>query len=412
MNRARWSVFAALLALALVFGPAAGAQAAAGPRAVASVITDPDDVKVEISNPNVPIYDGDYNKVTRDVVVTDRKSGEAPTVNYGVFLTYQLGDDESTLTDPEAAPCLQVHYTSSPEIPKGVYRCTAIVDQPGVYTFFATVNKSAVIGTIGRTLGTATATYDVSKAIKLETGGKPLKYVVEGRLFEVFLLQAHMAAASAWLLLALVMAFLGVPRLRRMLSVLTLHALEVRRGFLQSTMWAAFLVTLGSGIYLLRTQTAYPAPFSISKWNAVTTLPYAQTYFTALYLKIALFVLMGGATVVLVMEANRRAQTAEDGASLDLESDDEFWERMKFRDVEAEPDDLGVAGAAADSAAATAVAPRPRTAQHAGVSPRTLWVCVGIVLGGMAGVGVCVTLLKYCHELIETVAVFKTLNEG
>ena len=221
-----------------------------------------------------------------------------------------------------------------------------------------------------------------------------------------------MVAASVWLLLALMCAFLAVPKLRHMLSVLTLHTLEVRRGFLQSTLWAAFIVTLGTGIYLLKTQTAYPAPFSFSKWNAVTTLPYAQTYFTALYVKILFFLIMGGATVVLVMEANRRAQTAEDADSMDLESDDEFWERMKFRDVEAEGDDLGAAAAATDGSSATAVKAKPRASTSQGVTPRTLWTCIGIVLGGMATVGVCVTLLKYCHELIETVAVFKTLNGG
>jgi hypothetical protein len=404
MTPRRGPVLAALLTLLLLSGVVFGGPAGA-------VITDPDDIKVVVSDPQLPVYDGDYNKVTRDVIVTDRKTGEPPEVNYGVFLTYQFGDDESTLTDPTAAPCLQVHYTSSPEIPKGVYRCTAIVDHPGTYRFFAYVNKAAVIGTLGKRLGEATASYDIDKATEHVDGGRGLKYVVEGRLFEVFLLQSHVAAASLWLVLAVVMAFLAVPRLRRMMSVLTLHTLEVRRGFLQSTMWAAFAVTLGSGIYLLRTQTAYPAPFSVAKWDAVTTLPYAQTYFTALYVKILLFLLMGGATVVLVMEANRRAQMSDDADGLELESDDEFWERMKFRDVEADPADVAVAGAAPEPAAGTAVQAKPRAAA-AGVSPRTLWACLGVVLGGLAAVGVCVTLLKYCHELIETVTVFKTLNEG
>jgi hypothetical protein len=417
-----WSVFAALLAMSLLGTVlAGGAQATSNPRvleaaaaraALPSKITNPDDIKVKIVDPKLPNNSGDENRVTRDVVVTDRLSGEAPEVNYGVFIVYQFGDDESTLTDPSDTACLQVHYTYSPKIPKGVYRCTAIVNKPGVYKFFAFVNKAAVVGTLGKRLGEASATYNINKAIVLKGESKGLKYVVEGRLFEVFLLQTHVAAASVWLLLALMTAFLAVPRLRHMLSVLTLHTLEVRRGFLQSTLWAAFLVTLGTGIYLLNTQTAYKAPFSLSKWNTITTLPYAQTYFTALYIKILIFLIMGGATVVLVMEANRRAQTAEDADGLELESDDEFWERMKFRNVDGDADDLGVSSVATEGTAATAVKAKPRVTQHAGVTSRTLWVCIGIVLGGMASVGVCVTLLKYCHELIESVAALKTLNGG
>ncbi len=423
VNFARaWSIFAALLALSLLSTiTAAGAQAVANPRvleasapAAPSKITDPDDVKVEIGDPGLPVRDGNYNKVTRDILVTDRKTGEDPEVNYGVFIVSQFGDDESTRSDPADFPCLQAKYTNNPDLPRGLYRCTVIVDQPGTYTFFAYVNKSAVIGQVGRQLATTQKTYNIDKAIKLAGDSIGLKFVVEGSLSEVFFLQTHVAAASAWLLLALLMAFLAVPRLRKMLSVLTLHTIEVRRGFLQSTLWAMFLITLGTGIYLLRGQTAYDAPFSISKWNSVTTLPYAQTYFIALYVKILIFLAMAAATVVLVMEANRRAQTAEDSDDLDFEDDDAFWERMKFRDVEAEDSDLDVASTVTEgSTAGTAVKAKPKKSlAHQGVTPRTLWICVGVVLGGMASVGVCVTLLKYCHELIEAVAALKTLNVG
>lgn len=426
VNVARaWSVLAALLLALCLLGTisAGGAQAVANPRVLESSgstpsapskITDPDDVKAVLEDPYVPVRDGDYNRVTRDIRVTDRKSGADPEVNYGVFIVSQFGTDESTRSDPADFPCLQVKYTNNPKLPRGLYRCTVIVDEPGVYTFFAYVNKATVSGQQGIQLATAQETYNIDRAIKLAGDSIGLKFVVEGKLSEVFFLQTHVGAASAWLLLSLLMAFLAVPRLRKMLSVLTLHTIEVRRGFLESTLWAAFLVTLGTGIYLLTVQTAYDAPFSISKWNSVTTLPYAQTYFVALYVKILIFLAMAAATVVLVKEANRRAQTAEDSDDLGFEDDDAFWERMKFRSVEADDDDIAVASSVTEgSTAGTAVKAKPKAAvAHQGVTPRTLWVCVGVVLGGMAGVGVCVTLLKYCHELIEAVAALKTLNVG
>ena len=54
--------------------------------------------------------------------------------------------------------------------------------------------------------------------------------------------------------------------------------------------------TLGTGLYLLATQTAYKAPystdsFSESAWDRITNLPYAQDYFLLLYAKILVFAL-------------------------------------------------------------------------------------------------------------------------
>lgn len=180
---------------------------------------------------------------------------------------------------------------------------------------------------------------------------------VEGRASEVVLLQLHVVFATLWLLSAVVVAFLAVPRLRGWLSEPALRSLEGRRPLVVGSLWAFFGGTLITGAWLLSTMTAYEAPFSTNSfsfaaYDDVTRLPYASWYFNTLYLKIFVFLLMGLASVVLAMEAGWQAQ----------------------RDVASQ-------------------APR--------VSRRTLWTSVAVVGGGTALIGLCVTILKYTHELIE-----------
>lgn len=422
-----WAFFAAVLALALVGGAVAAAAAETRPQArgvqAASLspfvptATDPND-KIQLTVERAAKFEPAENPNAVTVHVTIRDAdGNVPKVNYGVFAQVfsQFQADEAGGEPPKSDPaqCQQPHYTTNPEIDPGVYRCSYVVDRPDVWTFEVTVNKLAQ-GTRVVRLAQIQGTFPVNDAVVLAGDFRGLRYVVEGSTFEVFLLQAHFASASVWLLMITVMAFLAVPRLRRMCSVLTLHTLEVRRGFLVSVMWAMFATVLGTGIYLLRTQTAYEAPWSKSAWDNITKLPYASMYFTTLYVKILLFVLMAGASVVLMMEAARQARMAGDSGDSYADNDDEFWGRLSFHDAS---HDDGTAMAerrpdAAGGAAATAVQAKPRAKEiPQGVSSRTLWACVFVVAAGMGAVGVCVTVLKYTHELIEMLVAFKTVED-
>ena len=409
-RRRHAAVLALLVALLALLG-AGTAAAAAGPCEVGTYAegspapADPDAIRACLRQ--LPYASSDPNVVSVDVVITDRASGLPPAVPYGVFLTAHLTGGE---TGQNPAACQEAHFYTNPEYPRGVYRCSWLVDGPGEHVFTATVNKVGARVTGVQRLLTASLTLSLDDAVAGSIYAPALKYVVEGSNFEVLLLQAHVAAASIWLLMVTVMAFLALPRLRRMCSVLTLHALEVRRGFLASLMWAMFGVVVGTGVYLLRTQTAYEAPWSPSAWDDITKLPYASTYFTTLYVKIAIFVVMAAASVVLAQEAARQARLAgdiglngADGADDDLD----VWGRLPALG----PDGNFVAetlAPAADAAPATAVQVRPRAA--AGVSPRMLWACVAVVAGGMGAVGVCVTVLKYTHELIEMLVAAKTIS--
>lgn len=422
-----WSVFAAALALMIAGALVASAaptvteRAGAAANAIAPAATGPsselddfnDPIKATIKEAKLSHANSENHK-TMEITVTDPQGNPPANIHYGVFLTAKPQGAAEPIDDVENC---QEQYYNDPDVPIGVYHCTIIIEGPGAWTFDAAVNAGD--GT-QRNLENVSTTIRYSDAVQLSGEDKGLLYVVEGSAFEVFLLQLHLIVASLWILISLTMAFLAVPRLRRMLSVLALHTIEVRRGFLTSSLWGTFLVTLGTGLYLLAGQTAYTAPFSTSNfsfsdWSDITALPYAQTYFTALYTKILLFFVMAAASVVLVMEAGRQAQSAQDANPLERDDDDDMWSHGVHFDEEGHvlhDEDRDVAGQAAEGAVTgTAVKARPRTSEAVGVGPGVLWACVAVILGGTAVIGVCVTILKYTHELIET-AVADTILQG
>jgi|GEM_PF-1537820 len=415
-----WSLFAALFALLLAGGllaPAASASTV-GPRsgpAAPAAEPDPYDPKnIKVSIREAPLeHKASENHATMDIIV-QKKDGTPPRVHYGVFLTFnQPGQD------PKEAPinCQEEHY-NSPEVPIGVYRCSGIITDKGLWEFHGTVNKPALRNQTVLTV--VSATFNFPNAVKLKYNTAALQYVVTGKTFEVFLLQAHVVLAGAWLLLAASMAFLAIPRLRRMLSVLALHTLEVRRGFLVSSLWAMFAGTLGTGLYLLSTQTAYKAPyrldgFSKRNWDRITQLPYAQDYFLLLYTKIIIFGVMAAASVLLVLEASRQAQISQDSESLEREAEDDMWGQGVHFDEEGNVlhDEVAVASGATEGAV-TRTALRARRRESGAVAPgtRALWICAGILLVGSASIGACVTGLKYLHELIESTVAATVLGGG
>jgi hypothetical protein len=380
-------VIALLLPLVAALTALLGAQPAAAAE-------NPEKIRATLTRADIPTID--TNTITMDITIVNSQTKRPPTYRYGVFLTAREGQGEPILEEPEN--CQQVS-DNDPTVPPGIYRCSIIINNPGAWTFTAFVNLPTATGQ--QQLQVLETTLDINDAVVLSGEYKGLRYVVEGSTFEVFLLQFHVVLAMLWLLLVAVIAFIAVPRLRRMLSVLALQTLEVRRSVLTSCMWATFGGTLITGAWLLSVQTAYTAPFSTSSFSFsdyenITRLPYAAVYFNALYIKILVFLVMTGASMVLAMEAARQAQAAQDAAGDDDEIDmwstgvhfDEFGHVLHDDDAAVEP---------RSGATATRVRPAP-----VGVSQRALWACVAVMAGGTGVIGVCVTILKYCHELIET----------
>jgi hypothetical protein len=424
-------MFAAFLVVLLggaVLAPAAAASAvnpppgavavpaapSAGGASVALDPYDPKNFKVAIHESPLP-FKVSANYVTVDIVITLNDHSPISRA-YGVYLTFNEKGKDAT---QNPAKCEEAHY-NEPEIPRGLYRCTGIITHPGVWQFHGTIDKPGnilvPIATVQYAKNFTTAEGVVVMKMKTEA----LKYIVEGKTFEVFLLQSHVILAGAWLLLAASMAFLALPRLRRTLSVLTLHTLEVRRGFLVSLLGFTFGGTVITGLYLLTTQTAYKAPystnsFSKSAWDSITRLPYAQDYFLLLYGKILIFGVMAAASVVLVMEAGRQAQLAQDTDALDRDEESDLWTRGVSFDEDGRvlhDDRMVASGPTAGAGVATALPTKRRTSGSLRFSPQTLWTCVWILIVGAASIGMCVTGLKYLHELIESTIAATVLGAG
>lgn len=232
----------------------------------------------------------------------------------------------------------------------------------------------------------------------------------DGNVLDVLLLQAHVIAAGFWLLSCVLVALMAVPTLRKLPSADFLHELQVRRELVIGVLWGTFAVTLGTGTYLLFQQAVYDPPLSTSEWDQLEFLPYGVPYYYALYGKIALFLLMGGASLILAMEANRAARYSETHggpgeAGTDFDSDfaDEEWldEEVLPEGSGVEPVEVGAPGGSTRLATRVA-APRASLA--------TLWSSVAVLAAGAGGVGFCVTLIKYFHELARAAVVYEQLR--
>lgn len=230
----------------------------------------------------------------------------------------------------------------------------------------------------------------------------------KGSLLDVVMLQVHVITSSVWLICAVLVAVVAVRRLRRVPSALGLHALQVRRDMLLSTLWGFYSLALSSGIYLLFKQAAYDPPLSGKDFDTLRGLPYGLPYFYALYVKIILFLLMGLATLSLSMKAKRAAQASEEsGGPVDptWESEDDL-----FLDEEVLPGgrDLSYIESSVRIGAPTVSATKRVNAEEIAGG----WFAVAVLGVGALGVAVCVTLIKYFHELSKAAVLYYRIRNG
>jgi hypothetical protein len=231
----------------------------------------------------------------------------------------------------------------------------------------------------------------------------------KGSFLDVVMLQAHVITASIWLLCAALVALMAVRRLRRVPSALGLHSLQVRREMLTTILWGTYALALSSGIYLLFQQAAYDPPLSGKDWDVLEGLPYGVPYFYALYGKIILFLLMGLATLSLSVKANRAAKASEAaGGPVDPTWDSED---SVFLDDEVLPGgrDLSYVESSVRAAPVSTMAPSRKNVEE---SVRGGWFAVAVLAVGALGVALCVTLIKYFHELSKAAVLYYRIRNG
>ena len=227
------------------------------------------------------------------VIVADRGTGAVPDDNFEVYAFADQGAGVRT----EIFPCAQEH-DNSPDVPRGVYVCTVLVDHGGRWRFQGVVNQlRADPDDPPVPLGQGASELDIDTT-EVSTGASSNR--IEGRVTEVGLLWSHTAAAGIWLVAAALVCVLALPQLRRRLSTLGLHRLEDRFDLIVKVLWTATGLLVASGTYLLLNQTAYETPFSSERVNAVFRLPYGRPYFLTLAAKLGVYALMVAASAVLL----------------------------------------------------------------------------------------------------------------
>jgi len=340
------------------------------------------DVRVEQSTAHGTLVDPLSMNLT--VTLTDRSTGQPPDPAFDLFAFATAGAEKTT-----TFPCA-LDRANDPAAPLGRYSCTVIVDHGGSWEFRAVVNKKRSgpkDPVVSVAQGAATIEVSGSAApVNRPAQGRGIK----GRPWEIFVLWVHSAFAAAWFAGVALLLALGVPGARRLVSGRGLHRLEERFDLLLKGTAAAAALTVGSGTYLLLQQTAYKTPFSPSAVHGVFSLPYGRPYFLALGTKLALYAVMLAATVPVVREAGRQLRVASAPAPA--------TEHRPGRDPWA---------SAPTPSGRTLVADMPVIAPSRVPSPESrsgpVAARVGAVVIGAGGLGlwVCVTLLKYFHELVE-----------
>lgn len=314
------------------------------------------------------------------VTITERATGQPPGKAYDVFA-------QATNEQGEKSPIFNCDHASDTDsrVPRGVYNCTVFVDHGGTWNHEVVVNeRRADRSQPPITVAQASVPFELAttEVYKEETDE------VETSTTAVAVLWTHVLIAGGWLACAAALAFLALPSLRRRLSSLGVNRIERRLDGLIKLTAVSTAAVIGTGVYLLANETAYTTPLSSSEIDAVFDLPYAKPYFLALGVKLALYALMALAVVPLARGAHRQLHgglgMARTRPSTPRPSSPAHAETFPARGE----------GTLLTAPAETA----PRVEPAASTLAR---IAVLIVLVGLLGISLCVTLLKYFHQLIE-----------
>jgi hypothetical protein len=360
---------------------------------VGSVASDGDaavDVRIE-ENTTLPRRIPQYVPVT--VTIVDHATQAAPVADYHVYALAENAAGDRT----QASSCGQ-RSDNDPGARRGIYDCTVIVDHGGTWTVVGVVNALPVGTEPRRQIGKATTEVTVN-AGALAQG--PNTNAVTGRVTDVTLLWVHSVFASLWFVAVAALALLAFPRFRQRLSPLGIHRIEDRLGTLMRALFGTTLLVVGTGIYLLVKQTAYRTPWSPSAARAVFRLPYGEPYFLALAVKLAVYAVMVVASVAVSREALRRSTLRLDDVTPGppaAVAPRAAPGRSLWDDLPAPRRSGGML--VRERTTAVPAEPQPAPLLSSDRSPRLRAAGLSIVAGG-AVIWICVTLLKYFHELAE-----------
>ena len=340
--------------------------------------------------------------------LTDAETGQPVADPYTVRARVQVPGQPSTEAYDFAYPHGTVEGAEA-----GVYNGVVIVPAGGRWTVIVNAynTKEAETGRLPASLGLAQLEVEATGPALQTAQGRRSNDVAgntnpKAQASEVALLFAHSIIAGVWFVLAALIALLGLPNRRRLLSAQLSDLLDRNlRKLTQGLLWTTVLVW-GTGLLNLQKAVAFPPPLSSAQATRLFHLPYAKPYTLALYTKIGLYALLTVSALAVVKEAKRRGAEFDDA---------------RFRAERAEAAASVPAGPSSTSGAipftprrtATALATRPSSTvsattngapavSTAGMGGAFRVAAASLAVGGGAII-FCVTALKYFHVLSETV---------
>lgn len=340
--------------------------------------------------------------------LSDAESGQPVADPYAVRAVVKIPGQASTEAYDFAYPHGTVEGAEA-----GVYNGVVIVPAGGRWTIVVNAYniKETEINRLPQALGVGQLEVEATGPA-LQTAQGQRGNDVAGNInpkaeeSEVALLFVHTLVAAAWFALAAVLAVMGLPNRRRLLSGHLSELLDRNiRKLTQGLLWSTVLVW-GTGLLNLQKAVAFPPPLSSAQATRLFRLPYARPYTLALYTKIGLYVLLTLAAVLLVKEAKRRVSEFDD-ARFRAELAEATTGASAAAPV-AGPGAIPFTPRRSTTALATRPAPSVAVTQKPNGAPAapagtTFRIAAAAVALGSLGIILCVTILKYVHILSETV---------
>jgi hypothetical protein len=338
--------------------------------------------------------------------VTDLTTGQGVSEGYEVHVVAANAEGERT----EA-------FDLGVQGEEGLFAGFVVVPRGGRWTLTASVNQRRPEGSREPPVIYARTALDVDVAggtLESARQGSALAAALDrdrprGNAVEAGVLWIHTVVAIGWVLVIALLALIGHPSGRRLLSERAAGLIDARLDFTaRAAAWLTALVVF-TGVYNIVQSTPYAPPLTPARVREVFALPYGRAYYLTLGVKLAAYTLMIAAAVPLVVRARRMSRTW-----LAESSGQEAPTSAARRSPWEVRQTASVGAAAASDRRGTAAAPFPLPEpeppvvtdgpRHDAAPPadaRARSLPLLVLTGGGLVITLAVTLLKYFHLLSE-----------
>ncbi|HYH50000.1 MAG TPA: hypothetical protein VEG38_10690, partial [Acidimicrobiia bacterium] len=325
------------------------------------------------------------------VTVTDGTGG-ALSVDHLVFAAARNSRGD------EAGPFNLGPLEANDPTARGVHQGFIIVPYGGPWTITAVARTAhADPGVASATLGRGSAEIVVDAPVSVAAPDPSVEGGSGGPESEplgVAVLWLHTVFSIGWGIAIALLALLALPAGRRLLSDYGANLFDGQLDRLSRTAWWLTGLVVGTGIYNLVNSVAYRFPLSPEQARRLFRLPFAQSYYLTLGVKLAAYAAMVAAAVPLIAEARRQAALDHTNEVSVVDDGPSPWEKPERLQAAESTGGVALRSKAADVGLAADPAGPPGAVGRARLP-------VAVMIVGAMVIVAAVTLLKYFHLLGE-----------